>query len=195
MAAYAILGWGSLIWDLDDLAPHVAGAWARGAGPRLPMEFSRISPKRAMGLVVCLDAAHGVPCPTHAIASRRDALAPAVADLARRERAPEAMIGGVCRATGARRGRPEIARAVLDWCAAAHWRGAVWTDLRPNFAERTGTPFGLARAVAYLKELPEANLAHAVRYVEKAPAETDTPLRRTLRADPWWRARAARLAE
>jgi hypothetical protein len=33
------------------------------------MEFSRISPKRAMGLVVCLDPAAGVPCPTHAIGS------------------------------------------------------------------------------------------------------------------------------
>jgi hypothetical protein len=193
MSGHAVLGWGSLLWDLDDLAPHVTGGWRLGAGPRLAMEFSRVSPKRAMGLVVCLDPEHGVPCPTHAIASRRGSIEEARADLARRERAPRAMIGGVCLATGARHGRAAIAETVAAWCARAGWRGAVWTDLRPNFAERAGAPFGLARAVAYLKELPEANLAEAVRYIENAPEETDTPLRRALRADPWWRDRAARL--
>ncbi len=67
----AILGWGSLLWDLDDLAAKVDGPWLRRAGPRLPMEFSRISPKRKMGLVLCLDPADGTGCATHAIRSRR----------------------------------------------------------------------------------------------------------------------------
>ena len=48
----AILGYGSLIWDLEILAPHVAGNWEMRAGPSLPMEFSRISKKRKLGLVV-----------------------------------------------------------------------------------------------------------------------------------------------
>jgi len=72
MRRFAIIGWGSLIWDLDDLGPHVRGAWAMGAGPRLPMEFTRVSPKRRRALVVCLDPRHGVPCATNAIASARD---------------------------------------------------------------------------------------------------------------------------
>ena len=88
-----IIGWGSLIWDLADLAPHVSGEWRMEAGPRLPLEFSRISPKRKMGLAVCIDPEAGAPCATHAILStRRDVMA-AAADLARRERAPPDLIG------------------------------------------------------------------------------------------------------
>ena len=190
---YAVLGWGSLIWDLDTLAPHVRLPWRMGDGPRLPMEFSRVSPKRRMGLVVCLDPA-GVPCPTHAIASTRIRLDDAVADLARRERAPAHRIGGVCLATGASQGREAIAAVVRDWCLVAGWTGAVWTDLLPNYAEMLGEAFSIERGAAYLRTLAGDSLDEAVRYIENAPAATDTPLRRRLRADPWWRAQTARLA-
>lgn len=191
---YAVLGWGSLIWDLDDLAPHVRLPWAMGAGPRLPMEFSRISPKRRMGLVVCLDPELGVPCATHAVESIRGSLAETVTDLACRERAPESAIGGVCLASGAVQGRAAIAEVVREWCLATGWTGAVWTDLLPNYAEAAGEPWSLARAIAYLRRLTGESLDEAVRYIENAPATTDTPLRRLLIADPWWRAHAARLA-
>jgi hypothetical protein len=144
---YAVLGWGSLIWDLDTLAPHVRLPWGMGAGPRLPMEFSRVSPKRRMGLVVCLDPA-GVPCPTHAVASTRPRLAEAVADLAHRERAPEHRIGGVCLATGAAQGRAAIAEVVRAWCRDAGWTGAVWTDLLPNYSEMLGEAFSIERGAA-----------------------------------------------
>ena len=85
-ARIAILGWGSLLWDLETLAPHVTGGWQHRHGPRLPMEFSRISPKRKMGLVLCLDPEAGAACATHAIRSARPALQDTIADLARRER-------------------------------------------------------------------------------------------------------------
>ncbi|MEM8597347.1 MAG: hypothetical protein AAGF76_12885, partial [Pseudomonadota bacterium] len=67
MARYAIIGWGSLLWDMDGLEPYVSGAWMLRAGPRLPLEFSRVSPKRLMGLAVCIDPVEGTPCPTHAV--------------------------------------------------------------------------------------------------------------------------------
>lgn len=190
---YAVLGWGSLIWDLDNLAPHVRLPWAMSAGPRLPMEFSRISAKRRMGLVVCLDPDAGVPCPTHALASTRSNLAGAITDLALRERAPEIRIGAVCLASGVEQGRAEIAGTVRRWCATQGWTGAVWTDLLPNYAETTGAPFSPAAGAAYLATLTGDSLAEAVLYIENAPATTDTPLRRLLAADPWWRERAALL--
>ena len=190
---YAVLGWGSLIWDLDNLAPHVTGEWMMSSGPLLPMEFSRISPKRKMGLVVCLDAEVGTPCATHAIASRRSSLEQAITDLAARERAPRDMIGGLCLASGAVQGQATIADVVRDWCTRAGWQGAVWTDLRPNFAEHTGAGFALTEARAYLRTLSGENLAEAVRYIQNAPAATDTPLRRALSDDPWWRKQAERL--
>ena len=75
---YAIIGWGSLIWDLEILTPHVDLPWRMRAGPALPMEFSRISIKRKMALAVCLDIERGVPCATHAVPSRRDAIGPVI---------------------------------------------------------------------------------------------------------------------
>lgn len=182
----AILGWGSLLWDLDDLAPKVAGPWALRAGPRLPMEFSRVSPKRLLGLALCLDPAVGVPCPTHAIRSIRSDLDAAVEDLAARERAVAARIGWATARSGLSR-LPPVAAAVAAWCAAEGWDGAVWTDLEPNFAETTGTEFSVARGVLYLKGLAGESLAEAHRYIRRAPPATRTPLRRALVGDPWWR--------
>ena len=188
----AILGWGSLLWDLDDLAPRVEPPWALRAGPRLPMEFSRISPKRKLGLVLCLDPADGVPCPTHAIRSRRGDVASAVADLAARERATSGRIGHVSLDGAGRSRLPAVVDAVAGWCAAEGWDGAVWTDLEPNFAETTGTTFSVAAGIGYLKSLAGDSLAEAHRYIRQAPFATRTPLRRALARDPWWRGLARR---
>jgi hypothetical protein len=146
-----------------------------------------------MGLVVCLDPA-GVPCPTHAVASTRDRLAQAIADLAHRERAPEHRIGGVCLASGDSQGREAIVAVVRRWCLDTGWTGAVWTDLLPNYAEMLGEAFSIERAAAYLRTLAGESLDEAIRYIENAPASTDTPLRRRLSGDPWWRAQALRLS-
>jgi hypothetical protein len=186
----AIIGWGSLIWDLDDLASKVSGGWATGAGPVLPIEFSRISPKRLMSLVAVIDPEHGDPCRTHAIASARGAVDDAAADLARRERAPDFRIGLVCARTGrARSSDPRIAGIVADWCAGEGARGAVWTDLPRNFEAETGTQFDVAAGLAYLRGLGPEAAAEARRYIDGAPRETHTPLRRALAAAPWWMAR------
>lgn len=192
---YAVIGWGSLIWDLDDLAPKVQGPWQMRTGPRLPMEFARISPKRKMGLALCLDAGLGTPCTTHAIASVRKGLAAVVEDLAARERTVAHHIGGVCLATGQMQGRDAIAGIVRDWCHAAGWSGAVWTDLTTNYAETRARDFSVEDAVAYLRSLDGESLDEAVRYIHNAPAETDTPLRRRLAADPWWQQAVAALPE
>lgn len=184
----AIIGWGSLIWDLDDLAPKVDGAWALGVGPVLPVEFCRISPKRLGALALAIDLDHGADCATAVIASRRAAPPAAVEDLAARERAPVERIGWVDARTGRDAGRaPEVVARVRAWCDATGWDGAVWTDLPPNFTEMTGAPFSVSAARARLRMLEGAALAEAVRYVDRAPRETDTPLRRALVADPWWR--------
>ncbi|MDT8344294.1 MAG: hypothetical protein RQ752_07650 [Thermohalobaculum sp.] len=195
MSRFVVLGWGSLIWDLERLAPDVEGPWQMRAGPRLPMEFTRVSPKRKMGLVVCLDPRHGVACATHAIVSRRHLVGEVVADLAARERAPEERIGRVCLASGASHGAtPDVIAAVAAWCRATGRTGAVWTDLPSNFAETLGAPFSIARAEGYLRGLAGESLDEAVSYIENAPADTDTPLRRHLAGSAWWRAEVARVA-
>jgi hypothetical protein len=194
MGRYAIIGWGSLIWDLETLGDHVRGGWALGAGPRLPLEFSRISHKRKGALAVCLDPEHGVGCATNAIRSARGRIEAAIEDLARRERAPVERIGALCLESGQAQGsKPEVAEAVRRWCEARGWAGAVWTDLPSNFAEELGTPFSVPRALAYLRALGGESRDEAVRYIEQAPPATDTPLRRALAAADWWVAEARRL--
>lgn len=185
---YAVLGYGSLIWDLDDLAPHVELPWAMGGGPLLPMEFSRISPKRKMGLVVVLDPDNGVPCPTHAIASVKTDIHSVADDLMRRERAKSIeQIGAVCMNTGfVRTKMPSVGEAVKVWCETVGARGAVWTDLPQNFESETGQGFSLDTAIAYLRTLEGESLLEAKRYIDYAPEATATPLRHKLNNDSWW---------
>lgn len=191
MTKIAVIGWGSLIWDLENLTPHTVGDWLMTAGPRLPMEFSRISPKRKMGLVVCLDPEHGVECATHIIQSTRSSVTEAIEDLAARERAPLDLIGAVDVAGLARGRMPEVCNAVRNWCQTQGWDGAVWTDLEPNFHDYTGRLFTLDAGLGYIKTLSGENLREAYSYIENAPEQTQTPMRSLLRGDPWWQGLAS----
>jgi hypothetical protein len=185
---YMVLGFGSLIWDLEILTPHVKLPWHMSRGPALPMEFSRVSPKRLMGLAVVLDPENGSDCLTHAVASGRDDVHAVAEDLRRRERASDIkFIGAVCvRTDFVRAHHSRISETVRRWCGDVNAAGAVWTDLPGNFSEHTGNPFSLGAARTYLQTLRGDSLREAVRYIDNAPVETDTPLRRMLAADPWW---------
>lgn len=189
----AIIGWGSLIWELENLVPHVQGMWQMRAGPELPLEFSRVSPKRKKALAVCIDPMDGVPCYTSVIASKRQTIAEARTDLARRERASDGFIGAFDASSGQSWGRPQVAFRIANWCRATGWRGAVWTDLHPTFTAATGLVFSAQAGADYLRTLDEEGLAEAVRYIERAPALTNTRLRRHLRDDPWWQEQVARI--
>ena len=189
----AIIGWGSLIWDLEILSPHVRQPWQHRAGPVLPMEFTRISPKRSGALTACLDETHGVTCDTCVIPSTRGSVEEAREDLARRERTPTGNIGAVCAETIRSWGRPQIAFMVMQWCVNRQWSGAVWTDIGSNFAQSQGREFSVAEGLNYLKSLDGDSLDSAVRYIAQAPKSTDTYLRLALRDDPWWNEQLGRL--
>jgi hypothetical protein len=150
------------------------------------MEFSRISPKRKLGLVVCLDPAVGVGCTTNVIQSTKEDVSHTIDDLAARERAPLDLIGAV-HADGLQKGRmPEVCNAVTEWCEANGWDGAVWTDLEPNFFDYTQQGFTIDAGLAYLRTLSGENLIEAHNYIESAPHQTRTPLRAALANDAWW---------
>ncbi len=181
----AILAYGSLVWDEECLAPHITGGWRLGAGPRLPVEFCRISPKRKKALVLTIDAQQGHEVATSYTLSKRSDLAEAITDLAARERCDEQYID-VCI-------RDDDPAAPLHARVHAWLRqhegidAAIWAALPVNFRAETGRNFSLEAAVDYLRALPEESLAEAWRYITYAPAETDTPLRRHLQRLDWWR--------
>ena len=183
-----IIGWGSLLWDLDNLEPHVSGEWARNAGPPLPLEFVRVSPKRLQALTVVIDHDHGVPCQTSYTRSHRNDPLEAVGDLAARERADPLNIGYVDVRSGDQRSKHDgVSDTVAAWLDAKSYRAAVWTDLSGNFAEATGTSYSLEGAVEYLAALEGQSQVEAKRYIDSAPGAVDTPLRRKLDSHSWWR--------
>jgi hypothetical protein len=113
----------------------------------------------------------------------------AVTDLARRERCPPERLGIATNGGRHRIGRsPPAMEAVEAWLAKSPYEAAVWTELDGNFTHITGKAFSLVAAEAYLRTLAGESLAEAWRYIEYAPEETDTPLRRHMRGQGWWRA-------
>ncbi len=183
----AIIGWGSLLWDPDNLAPFVQGRWHLDKGPSLPLEFSRVSPKRKQALALVIDPEHGRHCQTSFIASTRATVEESVADLAMRERSAVNQIGfvDVLSSTSAGRFSPIVSQ-IGQWVQSAGISGAVWTDLPSNFEMHTGQAFSIALAISHLKKLPPESLEEAKRYISEAPSAVETPLRQSLLSQAWW---------
>ena len=78
MSKIAVIGFGSLLWDLDDLGTKVSGEWKMYEGPILPLEFSLVSRKRHYALALVIDYGDGAPCPTCVIDSVRSEIGAAV---------------------------------------------------------------------------------------------------------------------
>lgn len=173
------LGWGSLIWDPRELP--VVGVWQPG-GPTLPIEFSRVSSGNRLTLVI--DPDDGVQVPTRFIPSPRMKLSDVITDLQDREGMPSPKrIGFVDRSTGTRSARLDaIAKTIEEWAAARGIDAVVWTDLPPNFEETLGKEFSIETAAAHIRALTAEELEAAMRYVNAAPDEVETPLRAYLRA-------------
>ena len=187
MTGFVVIGYGSLIWDLDDLAPHVEGQWSLYAGPRLPLEFSLVSAKRRRGLALVIDHEHGQSCPSCIISSSRNTIEKVVQDLAARERTSDQNIGFIERNSRAVRSRSVTTLAtVRNWLGKTDYDGAIWTDGAPNFESVLGVEFSVATAVAHLRNLEGESAAEAKRYITLAPDKVDTPLRRALSELSWW---------
>ena len=187
MSKIAVIGFGSLLWDLDDLAPKVSGEWKMYEGPILPLEFSLVSRKRHYALALVIDYGDGAPCPTCVIDSVRSEISAAIVDLANRERMEPTNIGFVDRNTGESRShREETRNTFWNWIEDRNYDGAVWTDGERNFEALTGRAFSLQTAQDHLRSLQGISLEEARRYIRNAPARVETPLRRALEGAPWW---------
>ena len=187
MSKIAVIGFGSLLWDLDDLAPKVSGEWKMYEGPILPLEFSLVSRKRHYALALVIDYGDGAPCPTCVIDSVRSEIGAAIVDLANRERMEPTNIGFVDRNTGESHShREETCNTFWNWIEDSTYDGAVWTDGERNFEALTGRAFSLQTAQDHLRSLQGISLEEARRYIRNAPARVETPLRRALEGAPWW---------
>ncbi|MBN9306926.1 MAG: hypothetical protein BGO82_05510 [Devosia sp. 67-54] len=181
----AILGWGSLLWDSRKDFDGQHEQWSE-AGPLLPLEFSRISESRKGALTLVIDEQHGMPCATSFAISKRADPDDAICDLRCREGTTLKNIG-VFFADGSRpaRGASKETLAAIEAVAKLEKIDVItWTALTSNFNKKTGRPFSVAGAVAYLKALPGEARLLADEYVRRAPGAVQTPLRAALAADP-----------
>ncbi len=190
----AVLAWGSLVWCRLDLA--IAEAFEAN-GPRLPIEFCRVSGGRRLTLVI--DEAFGTFCPTYVSVSACGDLDAALENLWIREGSSnEALLknvrahgrvgfvevaSGHCSARAMER-HPEAVLTIKTWAQANGFDAAIWTALASNFHEpdRAGEPFSVEAAIRYLERADRQSLDAALQYFRKAPAEVETPVRSAVNA-------------
>lgn len=177
----AILGWGSLIWDQGSLADHIRGKWKPG-GPELPLEFSRKSASRDGALTLVIDSTHGQTSPTQFITSSRRTIEKAILDLKEREGVSSVGTIGYLDVTAGNSGgaTKEILKAICKWANKMGYGAVIWTALQTNFDN-----FTVEQAVQYLRDISVRGRQKAKEYIEKAPPEVDTPLRRYASGVEW----------
>lgn len=183
-----ILGWGSLIYELDDLKKFVQLKWYDG-GPRLPIEFSRISSSRDKALTLVIDPVNGVKIPTKYIISKRTDPKDAVSDLRDREGTVNRHIGIIDLKENEERSKfSEVTKTIKKWCEDEGFRAVVWADLPSNFEDESADKekFSIPAALKHLNSLPKTGKEKAKAYLRKAPKFVDTPLRKKLISENWY---------
>jgi hypothetical protein len=183
----AIIGWGSLIWCPGCL--RIKTRW-RLDGPKLPIEFARISQDERLTLVIHLGSEDQ---PTYWAVSELTTLDEARRNLQEREGAKLADIHYFTRNGRATPGiLPEVITRTRDWLASHSQLDVVmWTGLRSDWKEKRGKDFSIEDAINYLAELEaarnqvSATYNRAREYIRNTPPHVQTPVRRAMRARGW----------
>lgn len=180
----AILGWGSLIWDVRPEFDDFHEDWLCD-GPGLKLEFSRISKSRKRALTLVIDEQCGEVCRVAYALSKRKNLDDAVCDLRCREDTILERIGYAFVGNGGS-GVPNVPDTIKPWAKEKKLDVVVWTGLQSNFESITQKPFSIPEALTHLKELAAEGKAKAAEYVWRAPKFVRTPLRSALEVEPWF---------
>jgi hypothetical protein len=181
----AILGWGSLLWEVREDFDRWHGQWLSD-GPALKLEFSRISTTRRGALTLVIDQSHGALTEVSYCLSNRREPEVAIGDLQRREGMPTSNNVGFldCSQKNTKYGYDEIYDHIRTWAVYRNIGMVIWTALPSNFSEKVGRSFSVPNAVSYLKNLPGKE--KAIEYINRAPTFIQTPLRTALEGEPWF---------
>ena len=183
----AVLGWGSLIWCPGGL--RIRTLW-RPDGPRLPIEFARISQDDRLTLVIHPASPDQ---PTYWALSELTTLNDARENLKSREKSKSSDIHHVLRDGSASDGASQqTIRTITEWIAQRPAVAAVvWTGLPSNWQEKRGRAFSEEDAIGFLSDLEAARdrakaaYERAREYLTNTPSVVDTPLRQAMRARGW----------
>ena len=181
----AILSWGSLIKSGVSRGLEITSAgWSEG-GPRLPIEFSRVSQSgnRAGCLTLVIDEQNGTFVPTQYAISSMIHLDWALLNL----RFVESIsliysVGYVNLIKNTERGwarqhHPLSCNIIKEWASENGIDAVIWTSLLSNFENVLCIPFTTENAVNYVRNLPESVKIKALEYINESPEEIITPVR------------------
>jgi hypothetical protein len=185
----AILGWGSLLWDKRPEFDNYHDDW-QSNGPRLHIEYSRISETRNGVLTLVLDAQHGSECQVAYALSKRKNPDDAICDLRSREGTTLKNIGFYFADNSRNQARdPKVLEIIKSWASRNKIDVVVWTDLKSNFKvkSRDKELFSVKAALRHIQALDEKVKAKAAEYVWRSPSFVVTPLREKLQSQPWFK--------
>lgn len=174
----SVLAWGSIVWDRRNLAII---ADFEPTGPRLPIEFCRVSRDGRLTLVI--DESFGTSSITYSALSAFDDLDAAIENLRDRESMPTpkgvSFTVADCSRQSARaiERHPHAVKTITAWVNANGLDAAIWAALGSNFAEKASEPFSVEAAIRYLETQNGKMLDSALNYIRRAPPEVRTPVR------------------
>ncbi len=178
----AILGWGSLIWNPQNLNYHKELGWYT-EGPFLPIEFSRISSNGRLTLVIDKNAEM---LQTLFAISHYEKLDEALLDLAVREGCSKGKIGYCYKDKSGFFCYPvnfnfNFKSNIEKWMETTDDIDAVlWTNLSVKFNNAIGLKHTEENVIKYLETLDENIKPLAEEYIRKAPKQIDTKMRRAI---------------
>ena len=180
MTNIACLGWGSLIWDPQDLS--IRGCWFDD-GPLIPLEFARQSMDDRITLVISPAAR-----PVRSLWTLMDSysLEDAKEQLQLREKTknPE-HIGNWSRGEQSPKWIPELS----EWALTRNIDSVIWTALPPRFKGENNRPPSVEDVLRHLRALPKPARDEAEKYIRRAPGQIDTAYRKRIEAElqllPW----------
>lgn len=179
----AFLVWGSLIWNHRKL--KTKGDWHKD-GPLLPVEFARISRDGRLTLVLSSDTKK---LQVLWIYSGFDNLNDAIQDLKNREGTIESWIGYLSMREN--KENCNIVSIILEdirsWVIERNIDAVIWTDLPSNFEERISEKLNANNVIKYLANLPDSKKQIAREYIEKAPLQIMTLIRKDIEKTLGWK--------
>ncbi len=176
----AIIGWGSLIWDQGNLKIS-SERWSLD-GPRLPVEFIRKSSNGRITLVICdkyLDNPD-IWVKTYWNYSTLESLETARIDLRKREGTPDIANIGFYYQDQCSARNDRILNIIRKWAKEKGLIGVIWTDFGSKRNLET------SNVIPYLRTLQGGLLTEAKCYIEKAPLQIRTPLRKEIQDVLGW---------
>lgn len=177
----SILAWGSLVYDPRDLC--IEGEW-QSDGPNLSIEYARISgPVGERRLTLVIKPGFSAS-PVLYVKSCFESLPEARENLRLREGTPEIRnIGFIDFISGnqsIKRLKREIFAELTTWNTSKGIDAIIWTDLAPNFSDKTGMRFNVQNIFGFLRGLSQGELHATKDYVQKTPAQIQTQFRRDI---------------